>query len=362
MWLEQELGNPYWDAQHAAAAAAGEDLGFDFRTASGEGDPATQAATLTQLVDQGVDAIMLNAIDPTATAPGVAYANENGVPVISLYAIDPNAAASVTFDEIKVGETAAKQALQLLQQKNGTPTGQVAILQGIQGQPASDQRSQGFTDYMADQEGVEIVDAQPTGWQPDEASAAMQDWLVAHPDLDLVYALSDTLAVPAINVAERENKVCTADSDWTTTPDCIIFEGVDGIFVDEVVKGRLAGTQLYSPQWSGFAFAEVANAVATGGDFQKETYLDALLVTSENAACVSEMQTEMAADPATFPFEGSLADIAAARGCPPVSARLTDPWPPGGGHTHTDLMGPASAGPIVLPAWPTIDPAIRPAR
>jgi ribose transport system substrate-binding protein len=319
VWLEQDAGNPYWDAQHAAAAAAGEDLGFDFRAVSGNGDPASQAATLTQLVDQGVSAIMLNAIDPTATAPGVQYANESSVPVISLYAIDPNAAASVTFDEIKVGEIAAKNALTLLEARNGSPTGQVAVLTGIQGQPASDQRAQGFTDHMAMQEGVEVVAVQPTGWSADEASATMQNWLVTYPELSLVYALSDTLAVPAMNVAERENKVCTAEADWTANPGCIVFVAVDGIFVDEVVGGRLWATQLYSPQWSGFAFAEVAHAVATGGDFEQETYLDALLVTPENAECVAAMQGEMAADPANFPFEGSLADIAAARGCPVVS-------------------------------------------
>ena len=55
VWLEQGAGNPYWDAQHAAAAAAGEDLGFDFRAVSGNSDPAQQAATLTQLVDQGAE-------------------------------------------------------------------------------------------------------------------------------------------------------------------------------------------------------------------------------------------------------------------------------------------------------------------
>jgi len=319
VWLEQNAGNPYWDAQHSAAAAAGDDLGFDFRAVSGNGDPASQAATLTQLADQGVSAIMLNAIDPTATATGVAYAQDNGVPVISLYAIDPNAAASVTFDEIKVGEIAAKNALTLLEARNGTPTGQVAVLTGIQGQPASDQRAQGFTDHMAMQEGVEVVAVQPTGWSADEASATMQDWLVTYPDLSLVYSLSDTLAVPAMNVAERENKVCTRDADWSVNPGCIIFVAVDGIFVDEVVNGRLWATQLYSPEWTGFAFADVANAVVTGADVAPETYLDALLVTAENADCVAAMQNEMAADPASFPFEGSLADIATARGCAVIS-------------------------------------------
>jgi ABC-type sugar transport system substrate-binding protein len=319
VWLEQGAGNPYWDAQHAAAAQAGSDLGFDFRAVSGNLDPAQQAATLTQLVDQGVDVIMLNAIDPSATAPGVQYANENGVPVVSLYAIDPNAAASVTFDEIRVGETAAKNALGLLEQRYGEATGTVGVLAGIQGQPASDQRSQGFTDYMAQQEGVEVVAVQPTNWAADAASATMQDWLVKYPELSMVYSLSDTLAVPAMNVAERQDRVCTQEADWTQNPACIINVSVDGIFLDEVVNGRLWATQLYSPQWSGYAFAEIAHAVATGGEFEQENYLDALLVTPENAECVAEMQNEMAEDVASFPFGGTLAEIAEARGCTVVT-------------------------------------------
>ncbi len=320
VWLEQGAGNPYWDAQHAAAAAAGTKLGFDFRAVSGNLDPADQAATLKQLVDQGVDVIMLNAIDPTATAPSVAYANEKGVPVVNLYGIDPNAKASVAFDEVKVGEVMAKHALSLLEARYGTPSGKIAVLTGIQGQPASDDRAKGFTDYMATQPGVQVVAEQPTNWAADAASTTMQDWLVKYPDLSMVYALSDTLAVPAMNVAERANRLCTKAADWTANDACIQFVAVDGIFVNEVVDGRLYATELYSPEWSGFAFAEVANAVATGATVAPQTLLDALLVTPENAECVAKMENEMATDTANFAFAGSLADIATARGCTVVSA------------------------------------------
>ena len=319
VWLEQNAGNPYWDAQHAAAAEAGKRLGFDFRAVSGNGDPASQAATLQQLADQGVDVIMLNAIDPTATATAVQYALEHGSKVVNLYGIDPAATASVTFDEVKVGETAAKNALELLTARNGSPSGKVAILTGIQGQPASDERAKGFTDFMATQPGVEVVAEQPTNWSADEASATMQDWLVAYPDLSLVYALSDTLAVPAMNVAERQERLCTQQADWTANPACVAFVAVDGIFVNEVVDGRLFATQLYSPQWSGFQFAQVAADVASGGEFAPETKLDALLVTPENAACVAEMQDQMANDMAGASFDGTLADLAAAKGCTVVT-------------------------------------------
>ena len=56
---------------------------------------------------------------------------------------------------------------------------------------------------MAKQPGVQVVDVQPTGWTADKASSIMQDWPVKYSDLT-VYALSDTLAVPAMNVAERQ--------------------------------------------------------------------------------------------------------------------------------------------------------------
>ena len=55
--------------------------------------------------------------------------------------------------------------------------------------------------------------------------------------------------------------------------------------------------------------AEFAAAVAAAG----------LVFVGPPAECVAAMQDEMANDTANFPFEGSLADIAAARGCPVVS-------------------------------------------
>ena len=63
---------------------------------------------------------------------------------------------------------------------------------------------------MAKQPGVQVVDVQPTGWTADKASSIRcRNWLVKYSDLTMVYALSDTLAVPAMNVAERQSRLCT---------------------------------------------------------------------------------------------------------------------------------------------------------
>ena len=39
VWLEQGADNPYWDAQHKAAAEAGRRLGFTFKAVSGNNNP-----------------------------------------------------------------------------------------------------------------------------------------------------------------------------------------------------------------------------------------------------------------------------------------------------------------------------------
>ena len=310
VWVEQGAGNPYWDAQHAAAEEAAHRLGFDFRVVSGELDPSVQASVVQQTVDQDPDAIMVNAIDPSAIAQAYEYAADHDVPIVNLYGLDDNATASITFDEVHTGEMMGAHALKLLEERYGEPSGQVAVLTGIQGQPASDLRAKGFTDFMAAHD-IEVVDEQPTNWQADQASATMENWLTRYPDLSMVYSLSDTLTVPAMNIAERQDRLCRNDTAPADLGDCVMFVSVDGIFLDEVVKGRMFATAPYSPEWSGFKFAELANAVASGGDYQPENVINSMLVTPENAECVLGMTTAMTDDLANFPFEGTLQEIAA---------------------------------------------------
>ena len=315
VWLEQGAGNPYWDAQHKAAAEAGKKFGYTFRSVSANLSSSTQAAILRQLVDQKPSAIILNAINPGAMTPSLQYAKQKGVPVLSIYASIPLATTSVTFDEDRSGRIDAQYALNLLKQRYGKASGTIAVLEGVLGQPASDLRANGFINFMKKYPGVTIVATQPTNWAADKASAAMQDWLVKYPALSMVYGLSDTISVPATNVAQRQNRLCTQQSNWTKKPNCIAFVSVDGIFLSDVVSGRLFSTELYSPQWTGFVTGKVAYHLAVHQPVPKVKILKSLLVTPRNAACVFKMQNDMATKTATFPFNAgpSLQAIASSK-------------------------------------------------
>jgi ribose transport system substrate-binding protein len=309
VWLELGSGNPYWDAQHQAADAYLSSLGYSFKAVSGQGKPESQSATLRQLADQGTNVVMLNPVDPKALIPAVKYAESKGTKVLSVYANMPSANASVVFDEIRSGRVAAEYAATLLKKRYGKLTGKVAVLEGILGQPASDLRAKGFVDWMK-AHGVDVVATQPTDWTADKAASTMQDWLVKYPDLSMVYGLSDTISVPALTVAQRQNRLCTQQKDWNSNSNCIAFVSVDGIFLNDVVKGDLFSTELYSPYWTGYAFSKFAVDLAKGKKVAKSNEVDSMLVTPTNAKCVTKMADDMQHKLKTFPFVGSLQTIA----------------------------------------------------
>ena len=323
-WLEQGAGNPYWNAQHLAAAQAGVRLGYNFKSFSGNLSATDQASILKQLADQKPALIMLNSIDPKTIIPSITYAEGKGVPVLSLYSTIPQATASIGFNEVRSGQLAAKQAEMLLKERYGKLTGTIAVLGGVQGQPTSDFRANGFINYVkAHMPGVTVV-FQPTNWDASQASAAMQDWLTKYPNLSMVYGLSDTITVPAAQVAQRQNRLCLNEpgKGWTSNSNCIIFISVDGFFLNDDVNGTLYADEMYSPQWSAYVFGEDAFNIVEHKAYQKNQLLSSLLVTSANAACALKMQNQMANHMSTFDFSAgpTLQSVAAHYGCKVLDA------------------------------------------
>jgi ABC-type sugar transport system substrate-binding protein len=323
IWLEQGSGNAYWTAQHAAAAVAGNQLGFAFKAVSGNSNPQDQASIMMQLVNQHPTVIMLNAISPPAMANAIKYAKKKGVKVLNLYGVDPLATASIEFNEQRTGRLAAELVAKLLKQRYGSVKGQVAVLSGVPGQPASDDRGDGFTNYMKTQHGVQVVAVQPTQWLPANASSATQDLLTKYPNLAFIYTESDTLGLPAANIAARQNRLCTQQSNWKKNPSCVGIVSADGIYANQVVTGKFFATELYSPQWTGYQYAKLAYDMALGKQVPSNTVLKSMVIDPQNASCVVKMANKMVTQIKTFPFAASLQQIATKKfGCKVVDNTL----------------------------------------
>jgi ABC-type sugar transport system substrate-binding protein len=324
-WLEIGAGNPYWTTQHLAATTYFNKAGIKFKAFGVANETATdQASMLKEEAAQKPALIMVNAIDPATLAPSMKYAESLGVPVLELYACVPQATACFLYNETTVGVWAAKEAAYILKQRYGKVTGTVALLAGTQGEPQSDLRADGFTNYVkAHMPGVKTVDVEWTNWLASDASSTMQDWLTKYPDLSLVYGSSDTISVPAAEVAQRESRLCMNEpgKSWTTNPSCVVFVSADGFYLSYDTNGTLFSDEMYGPQWFGYVAAEAAAKIIRHQPYPKTDSVNPLFVTEKNAACVLRMQEDMANHMSTFNFTfgPTLQDLAAHFGCPPVT-------------------------------------------
>ncbi|WP_062137348.1 multiple monosaccharide ABC transporter substrate-binding protein [Demequina aestuarii] len=103
-----------WIADGEAVESGLTDLGYEVDLQFANDDIATQSQQIDQMITNGVEALVIAAIDGTAIAPQLEAAAASGIPVVSydrLILDSPNVDFYVTFDNYNVG---VQQATSLL--------------------------------------------------------------------------------------------------------------------------------------------------------------------------------------------------------------------------------------------------------
>lgn len=301
--VQIDLSNPFHLGEVDGAKEAARRAGFDLVVTSGEGDVTKQIQAMENLINEGVSAISINFIDAAAFGPTMAKAAAAKIPVICLHSKIEGCAATLGFDERYTGTIVGEYAVELLKKRyNGEVKGEVANLQGLLGQGLNTDRSGGFTDVMAAYPNVKVVAQEPTSWDPTKAVSITENWMTAHPNLDLIYGNSDSLTVPAAGVIERAGK-----------QDQVMLVSVDGTEpgLKAVKDSVMKSTVLLAPQYSGFWKAYFPYLVATKKDDRKEVLIKGVLVTADNVDAALKLAKDQVENMQKFPFEKPLADIVA---------------------------------------------------
>lgn len=136
-----------------------------------------QIQQMRQLVDQGVDAIIVCCSNPTALNQTVKYAYDKGVPVFSFtgYLTSPYAVNSSNNYQLgghQVGSWLSEQI---------GGKGNVLVVEGIPGTSGSDSQDRGMKAGLAAHPGVKIVGDVAGMWTDQIAQAEVQKWLATHP-------------------------------------------------------------------------------------------------------------------------------------------------------------------------------------
>ena len=137
---------------------------------------ATQIQQMRQLVDEGVDAIIVCCSNPTALNQTVEYAYQKGVPVFSGigYLTSPyavNSSANLAVAGMMMGEWMAKEI---------GGKGSVLIVEGIPGAPASDTQNSGIRKALETHPDIKVAGQIAGMWTDHVAQAEIERWLASY--------------------------------------------------------------------------------------------------------------------------------------------------------------------------------------
>lgn len=214
--------------------------------------------------------VMLYAIDHNALDPLVMEAQGKGIPVV-IGAADSamkHRAAFVGYDNSVLGVQAAEWAAKLVKGQGVIGTIGVVTANNVT------ERQTAFADYLkANYSGITVVERATYDGSAEGGAKVLDQYLVAHPDLTLLWwadGLSGQMAQPW---KERQGTGAKAMFLATDMPDATLQAVKDGVFVGSV--GQDTYTEAY---WCVLAL----NELRQGRRVPDSLYLSAILVDKAN--------------------------------------------------------------------------------
>ena len=185
-----------------------------------------QIQQMRQLVDQGVDAIIICCSNPTALNQTIKYAFDRGVPTFSFTGyVTSEFAVNSSVNYHQAGFEVGRWMAEEIGEK-----GNVLVIEGIPGASASDSQNAGVLAGLAQSPDIKVVGNIAHMWTSQVGQAELQKWLATHPQkLDgvavqssgetgvLQALLQSGREVPPISIGGELGALCY----WRNNPDYI---------------------------------------------------------------------------------------------------------------------------------------------
>jgi ribose transport system substrate-binding protein len=163
-------------------------------------DPQGQIQQMRNLINRGVDGIIVNPNDATALDQVIGQAESAGIPVIAVdQEIDAPGVTNVVIDQ---PEWARMGAEWLVEELGGE--GDVVVINGLAGHPANEARYDAVKEVFAENPGIEVVQETNANWDQATAQQEMSNILASQPNIDGVWT-QDGMARGVLQAVQAAN-------------------------------------------------------------------------------------------------------------------------------------------------------------
>ncbi|PID01480.1 ribose ABC transporter substrate-binding protein RbsB [Sporosarcina sp. P2] len=257
------LNNPFFVTLSEGVKEQAKESGSEVIVVDAQDDASKQASDVEDLIQQGVDLLIINPTDSEAVVSAVKSANSSNVPVITVdrRAEGGEVVSHIASDNKAGGVLAGEYMMELLGEDNP----KVAELEGISGSSAARDRGAGFNEAVDGK--VNIVTKQTANFNRAEGLTVMENILQSNPDIQGVFAHNDEMALGALEAIQSTGK------------DIVIigFDATDDA-VKSVKDGKLSATVAQKPEEIGTKAMDAAVSILNGEEVDADIPVDLELI------------------------------------------------------------------------------------
>ncbi len=235
-----------------------------------------QIADIRYFKENDFDIIIAAPNEADAITPIIKEVYESGIPVI-VFDRDINGntyTANQGVDNYGIGTAAAQYAYSITGDK-----AKVIEIYGLAGSTPAIQRHNGFVDEAAKLR-MDIIDSAHGNWNYEDAAVVADSLLSLHPDVDLIYAHNDRMAIGASEMAQKKGMDVKV----------IGIDAAPEIGIKAVADGIIDATFLYPTE--GYKLIRTALAILEGKPFERETTLPVSSAVDKTNADILLLQNE----------------------------------------------------------------------
>ncbi|GLS21785.1 ABC transporter substrate-binding protein [Labrys miyagiensis] len=276
------LSAPYFAAQQAAAIDEGKKAGCEVTTSDGQNDMGKQISDVEDMVAKGVNLLILNPRDPEGLVGAANAATKAGVKVVVMDSSINTKADVITQVRSSNDQNGFLVGEWLAKKMQGKPV-KIILLSGSQGNEVGRDRRLGVFRGLVEGQlvndgkaGFEVLGQGWGNWATEDGLKAAEDLLQAHPDVNVLLAENDSMALGGMKALQAAGKT-----------DVLVLAAADGQkeALALIKDGKYGATGLNDPDLVARTAVDIGMKALKGdlpADFPKLNLTTPAVITQDN--------------------------------------------------------------------------------